>query len=119
MSVLSCAHVHTTYCDGKTPAADMAKRAWELGFVSLGFSSHAPQTFDPGYCIDPAREDEYKAEIHALQQEYADRMTIYLGVERDYCSCCSIEDYDFLLPLSIISPSRMDITPRWMPRRKR
>ncbi len=46
-------------------------------------------------------------------------MTIYLGVERDYCSCCSIEDYDFLLPLSIISPSRMDITPRWMPRRKR
>ena len=39
MSVLSCAHVHTTYCDGKTPAAEMAKRAWELGFVSLGFSS--------------------------------------------------------------------------------
>ncbi len=37
MSVLSGAHVHTTYCDGKTPAADMAKRAWELGFVSLGF----------------------------------------------------------------------------------
>ena len=97
MSVLSCAHVHTTYCDGKTPAADMAKRAWELGFVSLGFSSHAPQAFDPGYCIDPAREDEYKAEIHALQQEYADRMTIYLGVERDYCSCCSIEDYDFFI----------------------
>ena len=67
MSILSSAHVHTTYCDGKTPAAEMAKRAWELGFVSLGFTSHAPQTFDPGYCIDPAREEDYKAEIRALK----------------------------------------------------
>ena len=97
MSVLSCAHVHTTYCDGKTPAAEMAKRAMELGFVSLGFSSHAPQTFDPGYCIDPAREYDYKAEIRALQREYAGRMTVYLGVERDYCSCCTTEDYDFFI----------------------
>ena len=97
MSVRSCAHVHTTYCDGKTPAAEMAKRAYELGFVSLGFSSHAPQTFDPGYCIDPSREEDYKAEIRSLKRDYADRMTIYLGIERDLYSCCSTMDYDFFI----------------------
>lgn len=97
MSILSCAHVHTHYCDGKTSASDMAERAWELGFLSLGFSSHAPQTFDPGYCIDPAREQDYKAEILALKREYAGRMTIYLGVERDLLSCCSTGDYDYFI----------------------
>ena len=40
---LSSAHVHTTFCDGKTPAPEMAKAAFEKGFVSLGFSSHAPR----------------------------------------------------------------------------
>ena len=44
--VLSSAHVHTTFCDGKSTAEELAVRACELGFVSLGFTSHAPQTFD-------------------------------------------------------------------------
>ena len=97
MCILSCAHVHTPYCDGKTPAVEMAKQAWVLGFLALGFSSHAPQTFDPGYCIDPSREEEYKAEIRSLKQEYDGRMTIYLGVERDLLSCCSTDDYDYYI----------------------
>ena len=97
MSVLSSAHVHTTYCDGKTPAWEMAKRAYDLGFVSLGFTSHAPQTFDPGYCIPPEREEAYKAEISAIKAEYAGRMTVYAGVERDYYSCCSTAGYDYFI----------------------
>ena len=94
---LSSAHVHTTFCDGKTPAPDMARTAYEKGFVSLGFSSHAPQDFDPGYCIDPPQEEEYKALIRALQKEYAGRMPIYLGVERDLYACISPEGYDYFL----------------------
>ncbi len=94
---LSSAHVHTTFCDGKTPAPDMAKTAAGLGFVSLGFSSHAPQDFDPGYCIPPDREEEYKAQIRALRQQYEGRMTIYLGIERDHFSCASPADYDYFL----------------------
>lgn len=97
MSILSCAHVHTTYCDGKSPASLMAKTAWEKGFVSLGFSSHAPQHFDPGYCIDPAREQAYKEEILALREEYRGRMPIYLGIERDHFSCVSPEGYDYFI----------------------
>ncbi|MBR3015639.1 MAG: histidinol-phosphatase HisJ family protein [Clostridia bacterium] len=97
MSVLSSAHVHTTYCDGKTPAREMAKRAYELGFISLGFTSHAPQTFDPGYCIPPEQEDAYKAEISAVKKEYKGRMAVYTGVERDLYSCCSTEGYDYFI----------------------
>jgi len=41
----------------------MAKTAYEMGFVSLGFASHAAQTFAPGYCIEPAREKDYLKEI--------------------------------------------------------
>lgn len=97
MSVLSSAHVHTTYCDGKTPAAEMARAAYEKGFLSLGFSSHAPQDFDPGYCIPPEREDAYRREILALKAQYAGRMTIYLGIERDHYACVSPAGYDYFL----------------------
>ena len=97
MKTLSSAHVHTTYCDGKTPAADMAKAAYEKGFVSLGFSSHAVQDFDPGYCIPPEREEAYKAEIRSLRAAYAGRMPIYLGIERDLLSCGSPADYDYFI----------------------
>ena len=95
--ILSSAHVHTTFCDGKTPARHMAKRAYEIGFVSLGFTSHAPQTFDPGYCIDPSREDDYKKEIRAIQGEYSGKMAIYLGIERDLFSCADAKDYDYFI----------------------
>ena len=97
MSVLSCAHVHTPFCDGKTPAPDMARAAWEKGFISLGFSSHAPQDFDPGSCIPPDQEENYKAQIRALQAQYAGRMAVYLGIERDYYACVSPAGYDYYI----------------------
>ena len=58
--ILSSAHVHTTFCDGKSTAHDMAQMAYKMGFVSLGFTSHAPQMFDSAHCIAPSREGDYK-----------------------------------------------------------
>lgn len=94
---LSSAHVHTTYCDGKTPAPDMVRTAFEKGFVSLGFSSHAPQDFDPRYCMLPENEKAYRAQIQNLKAEYANRMPIYMGLERDYYACVSAADYDYYI----------------------
>ena len=94
---LSSAHVHTTFCDGKTPAPDMANAAYEKGFVSLGFSSHAPQNFDPGYCIEPSWEERYKDLVRSVRKVYAGRMAVYLGIERDFYSCVSPEGYDYYL----------------------
>jgi histidinol-phosphatase (PHP family) len=96
-NILSSAHVHTTFCDGKTTASDMARVAYEMGFVSLGFTSHAAQTFDPAHCIDPLCEEDYKNEIRRLKQEYKGRMAIYLGIERDMLSCSDTKDYDYFI----------------------
>lgn len=97
MSVLSCAHTHTPFCDGKTPAEEMARTAYEKGFVSLGFSSHAPQTFDPEYCVSPDQEQAYIRHILSLREAYRGKMAIYLGIERDYFSCVSPAAYDYFI----------------------
>lgn len=75
----------------------MAGAAYEKGFISIGFTSHAPQTFDLIHCIDPSKEGEYKAEIRRLKEEYAGRMAVYLGIERDMLSCSDPDDYDFFI----------------------
>lgn len=97
MSILSSAHVHTQYCDGKSTAAQMAQAAYARGFVSLGFSSHAPQKYDTCYCIDSGMENAYRREIQTLQKEYEGKMTIYLGIERDYYSSVSPDAYDYYI----------------------
>ena len=96
-SILSSAHVHTTFCDGKSTAQEMAQTAYEMGFVSLGFTSHAPQMFDPAHCIDPSRECDYINEIRRIKQEYKGRMAVYLGIERDMYSCSESTEYDYFI----------------------
>lgn len=97
MSILSSAHTHTTYCDGKSTAGEMAKAAWERGFVSLGFSGHTPQHFDTAYCMSMAGMEQYKRDVRALQKEYQGRMTIYLGTERDRFACVSADGFDYFI----------------------
>ena len=78
-------HTHCTHCDGKNTPREMVERAIELGFTSLGFSSHANTCFGDT-CelrIDPLA---YANEINGLKAEYADRLKIYLGTELDYYS---------------------------------
>ncbi|MBQ4073810.1 MAG: histidinol-phosphatase [Clostridia bacterium] len=97
MLTKSSAHVHTTYCDGKSTAAQMAKAAYDLGFVSLGFSSHAYQPFDPDYCMKKDQISAYRQEILDLKAEYEGKMAIYLGMERDFYSPVSPADYDYFI----------------------
>lgn len=77
-------HTHTFYCDGKNSPEEMVERALELGFTSLGFSGHQFSVPDADYAMDPIGEIKYKNHIKELQEEYKDRIKIYLGIERDY-----------------------------------
>lgn len=97
MLTRSSAHVHTTYCDGKSTAAQMAKSAHDHGFVSLGFSTHAYQPFDPDYCMKQDQEMAYRREITDLKAQYQDKMAIYLGIERDYYGAISPDPYDYFI----------------------
>ncbi len=102
--ILSCAHTHTPFCDGKTPMDDMARAAYSRGFVSLGFSSHAPQSFDPPYFVPKEKEAEYIAEVGRLQDEYDGKMKIWLGCERDLFSCAETSKYEYFIASSHYMP---------------
>lgn len=69
MTFPSNAHTHSRWCDGLDAIPDMVEAARALGFVSLGFSSHARQGFDPAYSMAPDAQAGYFAELRALQGE--------------------------------------------------
>ena len=96
IKMLQNLHTHCTHCDGRNTPREMIERAIELGFNSLGFSSHANTRFGDS-CelrIDPVA---YVNDINSLKAEYADRLRIYLGTELDYYSAgmmpCELFDY--------------------------
>ncbi|MCQ2509618.1 MAG: histidinol-phosphatase HisJ family protein [Lachnospiraceae bacterium] len=69
-------HTHTNLCDGADAPAEVAKRAYELGFEALGFSGH----MDPDIHMDLPL---YLRTIKGLQKEYEGRMEILCGIELD------------------------------------
>ncbi len=90
-------HTHTTYCDGRSSARDMAEAAVAGGFDALGFSGHAYTSFDPNYCMSREKTAAYRAEIGALRDEYADRIKILCGIEHDLYSDDLPAGYDFVI----------------------
>lgn len=95
--ILSSPHNHTLYVDGKNTAPEMARAAFEKGFVSFGFSEHGMQPFDEMYCLSPEADAAYRAEVEALKAEYAGRMRIWLGVERDASASFDRAGYDYVI----------------------
>jgi len=90
----STPHAHTTYGDGKSTPREMVEEAIAKGFVSFGFSEHAE---DARFGLMKAGEHEYLEETRALQAEYADRIRIWVGMERDSVSWAKREKYDYVL----------------------
>lgn len=93
--MLSNIHTHTTLCDGKSTPEEVVLSAIERGFVSLGFSAHAPTGFDSSYCLRDL--SAYRGEVFRLREKYRDRIEIYLGIEEDgYCPA-DRSDYDYII----------------------
>lgn len=90
----STPHAHTTYVDGKSTPREMVETAIAKGFVSFGFSEHAE---DERFGLTKVSEREYYAEARALQAEYADRIRVWVGMERDLISHVSREGYDYVI----------------------
>lgn len=90
MTFVSNAHTHSRWCDGLDAIPDMVEAARALGFVSLGFSSHARQGFDPAYSMAPDAQAGYFAELRALQGEPG-LPRLWAGLELDalaHADCC-------------------------------
>ncbi|MDO4741040.1 MAG: histidinol-phosphatase HisJ family protein [Eubacteriales bacterium] len=90
----SSPHTHTIYVDGKSTPREMVEAALAKGFVSFGFSEHAE---DERFGLTKEGERAYFAEAQALKAEYADRLRIWIGIERDSISHFSREGYDYVI----------------------
>ena len=75
-------HTHSTYCDGKASLKDIVEAA--RGRVRwLGFSSHAPVTFNCSWTMKMDAVDPYILEINSLKKLNPE-LEIYTGLEIDY-----------------------------------
>ena len=92
-------HTHTVYCDGKDSPRELVERALELGCPQIGFSGHSyTETGDERpYCMTREDTAAYKKEIRALREEYSGRITILLGVERDFFFKEDTDGYDYVI----------------------
>lgn len=77
-------HIHTTYCDGKNTAVEMAKAAYDAGLTDIGFSGHAPLKYPDDWTMPEKDLPDYLADVRKLKQDYAGKMNIACGLEMDY-----------------------------------
>lgn len=79
-------HMHTEFSnDSEAPVRDMIESAWKKGLTEICITDHYdkdyPITKDMGenaFCFDL---DAYFRKLELLKQEYADRITVRIGVE--------------------------------------
>ena len=84
----SCLHTHTTFCDGATDVETMCKAAFEKGFSSIGFSSHAPLEkktgLDTVWHLKDAKLNEYIDTVEKAKKQWQGKLAVFLGLEVDY-----------------------------------
>lgn len=77
-------HTHTHYCDGSSKPEEYIQKAIDLGFHTLGFSSHAPLPSPNKFGIEESEVKNYVADVRALQQKYKNKLSLYLSLEIDF-----------------------------------
>ena len=94
---LSNVHTHTTFCDGKATAAEMASAAFSLGFVSLGFSGHSPLPYENDWAMKSEDLPRYIETVRSLKEEYRGKMEIALGIELDADSQIDLSEFEYII----------------------
>lgn len=90
-------HTHTTFCDGQNTPETMIFKALELGFDTIGFSSHAPLSGCDNWCMSEERVGLYFKEINRLKEKYNGWINVLCGVEQDYYSPKPTVRYDYVI----------------------
>lgn len=90
-------HTHTDLVDGKSCARSMIESAIAKGMTAVGFAEHAVQRVDARYGLTDENEARYIREVNALKEEYAGRIVIRCGIERDALSHCDRTKFEYVL----------------------
>ncbi len=90
-------HCHTIFCDGKNTPEEMVRAAVKKGLKRIGFSGHAPMSYETDYAMTLAQTAEYAATVRALGEKYADDIEVLCGIEQDLYSLPMSETFDYLI----------------------
>ena len=90
-------HNHSNYSDGKCTVRENVEAAILKNMHSIGFSDHSYTECDPSYCMKNESYEAYAKEITAIKAEYADRIPVYLGLEKDYYSDMPSIPLDYII----------------------
>lgn len=77
-------HTHSNFCDGLGCPEEYVLEAIKKEFKYLGFSSHAPVSFENKWSIRPGQLQNYCSEIERLKLKYKNQINIFLSLEIDY-----------------------------------
>jgi histidinol-phosphatase (PHP family) len=77
-------HTHSRFCDGKEEPETYVRQAIDLGFHTLGFSSHAPVPFENTFALKEEQMTEYFSAIMNLKEKFRDQIKLLLSLEIDY-----------------------------------
>ena len=113
-------HTHTTFSDGRDSAEAVVGAALRMGFHTLGFSDHGAAAYDDA-AMPADAVDAYRREILRLREQYAGKIHIRLGIERDWLSGLDLTPYayaiesvhyvragDALVPVDMSRPSLLE-----------
>lgn len=90
-------HQHCTYCDGADSPREVIEAAIEKGFDSIGFSGHSYMYYSENHSMSLKGTEEYIKEIHALREEYKDKIDVLCGLEFDMYSEVDLTPYDYII----------------------
>ncbi|MBP5750364.1 MAG: PHP domain-containing protein, partial [Firmicutes bacterium] len=71
-------HSHSYFSDGVASPREMVESAIEKGLTCYGLSDHGYAPYDLDVCIPLDKRETYKQTVHALQEEYTDRIDLKL-----------------------------------------
>jgi len=77
-------HTHTQFCDGSAEPELYIFSAIEQGMKVLGFSAHAPVSFENTWSLKTGDISNYCKRIQELKKQYCDKIIILNGLEIDY-----------------------------------
>jgi histidinol-phosphatase (PHP family) len=87
MSIICDYHMHTPLCGhAEGDPLAYAAHAVKAGLSEIGFSDHAPLLShrDPTITMDHSQLPVYQHMIESVRAEFADRLTVLVGIEADF-----------------------------------
>lgn len=89
-------HAHSRFDDGTATCEEMVRAAIGAGLKSFGISAHSPIPHEP-WTVPKWRIGAFRQEMARLKDAYADRITVYTGLEYDLVSERDFAGYDYVI----------------------